>query len=356
MSRFADGRIGSIAVAKGLLSRTDLDRCLREQAQGDVSPLGQVMIRLGLLTTRQLFDVVLAQAGLPLLQRYELLDVLGEGGMAVVYRARDRQLDREVAIKTLQDSLCDVPLVREFFRREARVMAALSHPNLVSVLDAIETGHDHRLYIVLELVEGVSLDRLLGERPHQLRTLVTLLRKAADGLGLAHARGIVHRDLKPGNILVTDGGEPKVTDFGLALQSGAGAPAPPSDTVLGTPPYSAPEQHVNRPQDVSPRSDVFALGAILHEIVTGRPPPRALVGTTARPVVSGDLGAVIAKALKPDPRQRYATTAAFAADLHRWLAGEPVTARDDGGDRRSAALRRAAALAARRRAGRSRRR
>src|SRR5262245_26238014 len=148
------------------------------------------------------------------LDRYELGERIGHGGAAEVFRARDRELGRDVAVKILHESLGSSPTVRERFKREAKVTAGLSHPNLLTIHDAGESGG--RLYLVMELVEGRPLSDLLTARTHEIKAMVRLLEKVSRGMAAAHERGIVHRDLKPGNILVSRSGEPKVADFGLA--------------------------------------------------------------------------------------------------------------------------------------------
>jgi predicted Ser/Thr protein kinase len=262
--------------------------------------------------------------------RYEILGELGQGGVGVVYRARDRELGREVAVKVLRPLADADDTARERFLREARLAAGISHPNVVAVYDAGVP------YMVMELVDGRPLSEVEGDR-------LELLRRAALGVAAAHARGIVHRDLKPANILVSRSGEPKVADFGLAWTQEAGARLTRDGAAVGTPIYMAPEQAEGR-GEVSPRSDVYALGAILYELLAGRPPHR---GATAmeiyRRIVHEDpepppgtpeLRAVCLKALDKDPAGRYADAGEFSADLGRALSGEPVLARPPGAVRR----------------------
>src|SRR5262245_31410543 len=206
---------------------------------------------------------------LPTFKRYDVEARLGEGGAAVVYRARDRELGRIVALKVLREPMGASDVVRSRFQREAHVTAGLSHPNVVAVHDAGE--EDGRLFLIMELVDGRPLSALLEERPRDPGH-VAMLEKIARGVGAAHARGVVHRDLKPSNILVTQAGEPKVTDFGLAQVAGGGAKLTGPGAVVGTPLYMAPEQGQGRNDQVSRRTDVYALGAILYEMLTGRPP------------------------------------------------------------------------------------
>jgi tRNA A-37 threonylcarbamoyl transferase component Bud32 len=274
------------------------------------------------------------------LSRYEVRERLGEGATAVVYRAWDRDLRRPVAIKVLKDPAGTSPIARERFRREAQAAANLAHPHIVQVHDVGE--EDGRLFLVMELVEGKPLAELLRERALDERKLAKILEKAGRGVAAANARGIVHRDLKPANILVTAEGEPKVADFGLAHLIDAPVDLTRSGTPLGTPPYMSPEQIEGRGKEISSRTDVYALGAILYEGLVGRTvhqaesamelyqkivrddpvPPRAL-----RPALPRDLETVCLKALRREPASRYGGAEEFSDDLARYLAGQPVRAR-----------------------------
>lgn len=277
----------------------------------------------------------------PRLSRFDLQDVLGQGATAVVYRARDKTLNRTVAVKVLRELGGASDVVRERFRREAQAAAGLSHPNVVTVYDAGE--EEGRAFLVMELVEGRPLDRLLKEEPKG--NPLALLEKAARGVAAAHERGIVHRDLKPANILVTASGEPKVGDFGLAHLVETRTELTRTGTALGTPLYMAPEQVEARSGEISPRTDVYALGAILYEMLTGRPPhvgasladlyarivrqdpvpPRTLI-----PSAAFDAQTIALKALEKEPARRYADAREFADDLARHLRGEPIEARPVG--------------------------
>jgi len=275
--------------------------------------------------------------------RYERLEEIGHGGFAVVHRARDRKLGREVALKVMRDDVKVDPEGLARFRREAEAAARLSHPNIVTILDAGEDAG--QMVIAMELVHGETLAHMLGARRVELRALVALLEKVARGVHHAHERGIIHRDLKPSNVLVTLAGEPKVADFGLAHLGGRDTALTKSGALLGTPLYMAPEQAEGRVGAITARTDVYALGAMLYEIISGRPPH---VGDTAieicrrildeEPItprrlntrVSRDLEVVALVAIDKDPRRRYATAGAFADDLRRWLAGEPIVARPAG--------------------------
>jgi serine/threonine-protein kinase len=272
----------------------------------------------------------------PSIPRYEIRERVGEGGTAVVFRAWDRELKRAVALKVLRGRAALSPVMRERFHREAQATAGLDHPNVVRVYDAGE--HDGDLYLVLEFVSG----RPLGHRPLPERDAVALVEKVARGMAAAHAKGIVHRDLKPGNILVTDSGEPKVGDFGLAYLVDSETRLTKTGSSLGTPLYMSPEQVEGRAREITPRTDVYALGAVLYELLTGRTPHS---GETAaeifrkileeeverprarRPEVPKDLENIALKALEKNPGSRYASAADFADELTRYLRGEPVLAR-----------------------------
>ena len=276
----------------------------------------------------------------PSLPRYEIRGRLGEGATSVVYDARDRELNRAVALKVLREAVGLSETARERFRREAQAAAGLSHPNVVTVFDA---GEDEgRLYLVLERISGSTLRDLLLAGGRDRNDLLALLEKAARGVGAAHERGIVHRDLKPANILLAESGEPKVADFGLAHLSDAAIELTRTGAAVGTPLYMAPEQAEGKSGAISPRTDVYALGAILYEVLTGRTPHAAettheLYAKIVReevapprkvnPDVPRSLEIVALKALSKDPARRYPDAAAFADDLRRFLDGRPVEAR-----------------------------
>jgi serine/threonine-protein kinase len=279
----------------------------------------------------------------PKLSRFEIVEGIGQGATAVVYRARDRRLERTVAVKVLREGPGVNDIVRERFRREAQAAAGLAHPNVVTVFDAGE--EEGRSFLVMELVEGRPLDLLLKDPQTPRASLLPLLAKAARGVAAAHEQGIVHRDLKPANILVTPAGEPKVGDFGLAHVLETRTELTRTGTALGTPLYMAPEQVEARSGDISPRTDVYALGAILYEILSGQPPHTAggladlyasivrrdpIPPRTIDPDVALDAQTIALKALEKEPSRRYADAREFAEDLDRHLKGEPIQARPVG--------------------------
>ncbi len=284
----------------------------------------------------------------PRIARYAIVESLGEGAAARVYRAKDLELGREVALKVLRKEVRAHAVASERFHREARILAQVSHPNIVTVHDAGVA--DGWMYLVMELVPGRTLARMFWDRTHDLPARIHLLEKAARGVAAAHEKGVVHRDLKPANILVTPEGEPKVSDFGLAQRSESETALTVSGTTMGTPLYMAPEQAEGRTREISPRTDVFALGAILYEAATGNPPhqgeqvmeilsritredpipPRVL-----NPKVSRDLETIVLKALDKDPHRRYANAGDLAEDLRREREGEAILGRPPGVVRRT---------------------
>jgi len=264
--------------------------------------------------------------------RYELEELVGTGGMSSVFRARDLQLDRQVAIKILHERYVDDPEYVERFRREARAVAQLSHPNIVTVIDrGVEEG---RQYIVFEHVDGENLKELVARNGRlPLRQAVELTLSVADGLAFAHQHGLVHRDVKPQNVLLSREGEVKVTDFGIARSLDVEHGVTQTGTVLGTGEYLAPEQASGSP--VSPATDVYSLGVVLWELLTGdvpfagenfvavalrhvnEPPPSL---RKQRPDVPWRLDAAVERALAKDPARRFPSMAAFAAELRACLA------------------------------------
>jgi predicted Ser/Thr protein kinase len=282
----------------------------------------------------------------PAVPGYDIVAELGRGGMGVVYKARQAGLDRAVALKMILAGARAGPAERSRFRTEAAAIARLRHPNIVQVYHVGEC--DGNLFFAMELVEGGSLADAGPWEPGRAAAVVEKLARAVHAV---HAEGIVHRDLKPGNVLVGPDGEPRIVDFGLAKLVGAGTDATVTGAVLGTPGYMAPEQAEGRTRDVGPHTDVYALGAVLYHLLTGRPPfqadsPLATIRQIVsddpvpprerRPDVPADLDAVCLKCLAKEPRDRYPSAAAVADDLKRVVDGEPVSARPLGLRRRLA--------------------
>jgi serine/threonine-protein kinase len=272
----------------------------------------------------------------PIAGRYDLEELVGTGGMSSVYRARDRVLERDVALKLLHESLARDDEYLERFRREARSAAQLNHPNIVTVIDRGEDGG--RPFIVFEYVEGETLKRLVRERgPLPLAQAARLGLQIARALAFAHARGVVHRDVKPQNVLLDRDGRAHVTDFGIA-RSLDRAGVTITGTVLGTSDYMSPEQA--RGERATQASDVYAFGALLYELLTGsvvfpgesyvavalkhvnEPAPPVL-----RPGVPPRLAALVERCLRKDPRERFASMDEVAAELEACL--EELEAADE---------------------------
>jgi tetratricopeptide (TPR) repeat protein len=284
---------------------------------------------------------------LPVFPGYETLSRIGQGGMGVVYKARDLELGRFVAIKTIAAGSHPSPAERARFRAEAHAVARLQHPNIIAIHSIGE--HDSRPYLSLEYAEGGSLSTRLAQNPLATRQAAELVETLAKAVHVAHQAGIVHRDLKPGNVLLTADGVPKVSDFGLAKLLDTDSARTVSGQILGSPSYMAPEQAEGHAKDVGPAVDIYALGAILYQCLTGKPPfvgesqleTLKLVTTTEvvlprrlRPDVPRDLETICLKCLEKKPAQRYATAFDLALDLGRFNRGEPVRARRIGAARR----------------------
>ena len=269
------------------------------------------------------------------ISHFEILEKLGEGGMGVVYSARDLKLDRLVALKILQPEYTSDARRRARFAGEARAASALNHPNIITIYD-IETvdGCD---YIAMEYVRGVTLQQLIQSKRTELVTILDYAAQIASALSAAHSAGIVHRDIKPGNIMVTKSGVVKLLDFGLAQieQPDTDPDAPTATmafltrpgTVVGTVAYMSPEQAQGG--GVGPRSDIFAFGVVLYQVLTGTLPYQAgsdigllyeIVNTPApqlqklRPDLPPVLGAIVEKALEKDPERRYQRAEDLAAE------------------------------------------
>jgi eukaryotic-like serine/threonine-protein kinase len=280
-----------------------------------------------------------AAGRLPEIPGYEIERFLGRGGMGIVYLARHQGLNRRVALKLLQESSQDDPGLVARFRREAEAAARCQHPNLVQIHDVGEHAGEH--YLALEYVSGGHLGRALAGAPQPPRKAAELVETLARAIDHAHAQGVIHRDLKPANVLLTADGQPKITDFGLAKLRD-GSTNTEVGTVLGTLAYMAPEQVQARSGEIGPRTDIHALGAILYEALTGRPPYRAetperilhailaeevVPPSVRQPGVPRDLEAICLKCLEREPSRRYATAADLAEDLRRFLDGRPTAAR-----------------------------
>jgi serine/threonine protein kinase len=271
---------------------------------------------------------------------YELLAELGRGGMGIVYKARQNGLERTVALKAIVPGHLSAEDELLRFRTEVEATARLHHPNIVAIYEVGEFQGQH--FYSMELVEGPSLVKRLENGPLPGRQAAGYVATIARAIHHAHCHGVLHRDLKPGNILLDADDQPHVTDFGLAKKLGGDSSQTRTGAVMGTPSYMAPEQAAGRTKDVGPACDVYGLGAVLYELLTGRPPfhsdnpfdtmlhvldrdpapPRLL-----NPKVDHDLETICLKCLEKEPRRRYESAQALADDLDRYLKGESISAR-----------------------------
>jgi serine/threonine protein kinase/tetratricopeptide (TPR) repeat protein len=273
---------------------------------------------------------------------YELLEEIGRGGQGVVYRARQKSLNRTVALKVVRTGQWTTSAHLKRFRLEAETAASLDNPNIVPIYEVGE--HGDSCYFSMKLIEGGALDELFKRDPMPTRPAAKLIAELACAVHYAHQRGILHRDIKPANILIDAKGEPHLTDFGLArLMEGEGTITRTLDT-LGTPSYMAPEQALGNNQ-VTSETDVYGLGAVLYHLLTGNPPfaggttydtIRLLLETEPRQPrlwnvkIDRDLTTICLKCLEKDPQRRYSSALALAEDLERWLKHEPIRARPTG--------------------------
>ncbi|MCY3019957.1 MAG: serine/threonine-protein kinase, partial [Planctomycetota bacterium] len=304
------------------------------------------------------------QTALHTLPGYEILGELGRGGMGVVYKARQLSLNRIVALKMILAGPHSDPQLISRFRVEAEAIARINHPNIVQIYEIGE--HNGAPFFSLELLEGGSLSKRLDATPQPARWCAEICEKLARAVHAAHQQGIIHRDLKPANVLLTAcpappgrgaGGEgatrsaddpmarspePKITDFGLAKRIESAGGVTVTGQVMGTPSYMAPEQAEGNSRLIGPKSDVYSLGAILYEMLTGRAPfkgathletlhqvkhdepvaPRRL-----QPGIPRDIETICLKCLQKDPAKRYASAEALADDLNAWLSGDSISAR-----------------------------
>lgn len=272
------------------------------------------------------------------LERFRILGVLGEGAKATVYRAHDPLLDRDVALKVPRPGTVKTPKAAARFLAEAKALARLRHPRIVPVFEAGQAGGVS--YIALALVEGQTLADVLADGAVEPRRGADIVRGLAEALAYAHSQGVVHRDVKPANIRVDAQGDVYLMDFGIAYLPDSGEMPVPPGVILGTPAYVAPEQAKGGQPDVLPASDQYSLGAVLYELLCGRPPfsgppsyvlfhtihqeppsPRTIDSQIPRALAS-----ICLKALAKQPEDRYASCQEFADDLRRWLNRETPSA------------------------------
>jgi serine/threonine-protein kinase len=268
---------------------------------------------------------------------YEIRNEIGHGGMGKVYRAYDPVAQREVALKTILSSNDKATVKR--FRREMEVMAKLSHPHIVQIYDTGDS--EGTLYFTMELIEGQSLIHFMDKQKMAVRRAVDIMHKVAHAISYAHSQGILHRDIKPDNIMLNSQGEPKVMDFGLALDANNDMQLSRVGVAMGTPEYMSPEQAQAKRKEVDERSDVYAIGAVLYALLTGAPPfrgndPRLVLQQVVQkkpappsrlsPRVPKELDKICLKAMAKQKKDRYATAVALAEDLEHYLAGKSVRA------------------------------
>jgi serine/threonine-protein kinase len=271
---------------------------------------------------------------------FDLINELGRGGMGVVYQARQKSLDRPVAVKMILASHLASPEQVERFRTEAKAAARACHPNIVGIHEIGELHGQH--YFVMDYIEGQNLAELLQGGPMELEAAASCVAKIARAVHHLHQHGIVHRDLKPSNVLMDRNGEPHLTDFGLAKTLLGDSHMTHAGAIVGTPSYMSPEQAAGRVTDVGPASDVYSLGALLYDLITGQPPFRestpldtlvqVLEGEPRLPSelnrrIPSDLEMICLRCLEKLPEQRYRSAEDLASDLERFLRGDSVEAR-----------------------------
>jgi serine/threonine protein kinase len=275
------------------------------------------------------------------LGNYEILEQIGCGGMGVIYRARQRHSRRIVAVKRVLSYRADSHGALQRFRREAQAVASLDHPNILPIYEVSES-EDGLPFFSMKFAEKGSLQENAASLRDQPRKCVQLMAKVAHAVDYAHSRGVLHRDLKPGNILLNDRGEPLVSDFGLAKLLDGNNDLTRSLTTFGTAGFIAPEQAGDAAVDVTPAADVYSLGAVLFNVLAGRPPfvgsnPVSVIRKASEtqapklrslaPSLDRDLETICARCLERDPKARYQSAGDLAADLERWLGDRPIVAR-----------------------------
>src|SRR5881396_2365028 len=274
---------------------------------------------------------------------YELLEEIGRGAQGVVFRARQKSLHRTVALKVISLGQWASKAHLKRFRREAEAAASLDHPSIVPIYEVGE--RDGSCYFSMKFIEGGQLDEIVRRTPMSIRQAVELIAKVARTVHYAHEHGILHRDIKPGNVLLDAKGEPHLTDFGLARLVESESSVTQTLDVLGTPSYMAPEQAVGNNAAVSSATDVYGLGGVLYQLLTGQPPfaggatyetIKLLLDTEPKqprllnPKIDRDHSTICLKCLEKDPKRRYTSALALAQDLERWLKHEPIQARHTG--------------------------
>jgi serine/threonine protein kinase/Flp pilus assembly protein TadD len=274
---------------------------------------------------------------------YELLEKIGRGGQGIVYLARQKSLNRTVALKVISPGQWASRAHLKRFHREAQTAASLDHPNIVSIYEVGE--HDGSCYFSMKFVEGGQLDEVVSRVPMSIRQAVEMIAKLSRTVHYAHQHGILHRDIKPGNILLDTDGEPHLADFGLARLVEAERTGTRTEEMMGTPSYMAPEQALGHNDEITGATDVYGLGAVLYQLLTGHLPfaadttyetIRLLLETEPReprllnPKLDRELSTICLKCLEKDPKRRYPSALALAEDLEHWLKHEPIQAKRSG--------------------------
>lgn len=271
---------------------------------------------------------------------YEILEEIAQGGMGIVYKARQLSLNRVVALKMIRSGQLATAEEIERFHREAEAAANLQHPNIVAIHEVGE--YEGRHYYSMDFVEGQSLRAMIGGNPQPARQSAQYLKTIAEAIDYAHKRGVLHRDLKPANILIDCSNQPRISDFGLAKRMETDSTLTHTQETMGTPSYMPPEQAQGRWTEVGPASDVYSLGAILYELLTGRPPFRGETPTdtlsqvlhnepialkSLNPKTPRDLETICLKCLEKEPQHRYPSANLLVEELNRYLSGKPIIAR-----------------------------
>ncbi len=269
---------------------------------------------------------------------YELCEELGRGGMGVVYKARQLSLRRTVAVKMIHGRFAAEPSAVQRFRAEAEAAAKLQHANIVQVYEVGQ--YEGQPFFSMQYVEGQSLSQLLKQVSLSPKRAARYVEQISRAVAHAHEHGVLHRDLKPSNVLIDARDQPRVMDFGLAKQLESDAQITVSGQLLGTPPYMSPEQAGARRSEIGPASDVYSLGVVLYELLTGQPPFRGAnawetlrlvresdprLPRTLNPQIPRDLEMICLKCLEKDPRDRYPSATALAEDLERYLDGDSIS-------------------------------
>ena len=295
--------------------------------------------------SQAVYQTVLDEVDVPhkpwFLGNYEILDQIGCGGMGVIYRARQRHSRRIVAVKRVLSYRADSHGALQRFRREAQAVASLDHPNILPIYEVSES-EDGLPFFSMKFAEKGSLRENVASLRDEPRKCVQLMAKVGRAVEYAHSRGVLHRDLKPGNILLDDRGEPLVSDFGLAKLLDANNDLTRSLTTFGTAGFIAPEQAGGAAADFTAAADVYGLGAVLFNLLAGRPPflgsnPVSVIRQASEtqapklrslvPSLDRDLETICARCLERNPKARYQSAGDLAADLERWLGGHPIVAR-----------------------------